>query len=197
MTESTEEMDVFKIEKIDEREGSVRVHLKYTSDEMEDLHLDFEVDLWTFEKTFMLMRYTTTNRSSKTLEDFKVYCFMDFDVGGPKSYKDDMGKYDAEKQVMHLWDENPLHVTLSSSSNLDGWEISSPTKLKIQENNRDLKKNTTLGPRDIAGALQWNLGSLETNEKQSVEALVTAAKTKEDAFKRISQAWDWIDRNLR
>lgn len=197
ITESTEEMDVFSIESIDEKEGSVKVHLGYRSSEQDNLRLDFQVELMTFEKPFMLMRHSTINRSSSKLEDLIVYHFMDFDVGGPKSYKDDIGEYDSNNQRMHLWDENPLHVTLSSSTEPDGWEISSPTKLNIEESNRNLKKNSTLGPRDIAVALQWNLGTLEMDKKQTVEALVTAAKTKDEAIARISEGWDWVNQNLR
>ncbi|MBD3159313.1 MAG: hypothetical protein GF309_11035 [Candidatus Lokiarchaeota archaeon] len=197
ITESTEEMDVFSIKSIDKKEGSVKVHLGYTSSDEGSLGLDFEVELMTFEKPFMLMRHSTINKSSSRLEDLVVYHFMDFDVGGPKSYKDDIGEYDSNNHMMHLWDENPLHVTLSSSTEPDGWEISPPTKLNIEESNRDLKKNSILGPRDVAVALQWNLGRLEIDEKRTVEALVTAAKTKDEAIARISEAWDWVNQNLR
>jgi hypothetical protein len=143
------------------------------------------------------MRHRTTNVTDKPIEDLRIYNFMDFDVGGPASYKDDKAVYDPETGIMIVYDGNPLHVALASRPKANRWEISPPTKLRIDEVSRDLQNNLELGPKDVATGLQWNLGNLEPSESKSVDIVLTSATSLKEVKTLIPQGWSLFDKKIR
>ncbi len=155
------------------------------------------INVWSFNRPIMLIRHRTTNITDKSIEDLKTYNFMDFDVGGPASYKDDKAVYDPETGLMLVYDGNPLHVALASRPKADRWEISPPTKLRIDEESRDLKNNLELGPKDVATGLQWNLGNLEPSESKSVDIVLTSATSLEGVKTLIPEGWSLFDKKIR
>ncbi len=122
---------------------------------------------------------------------------MDFDIGGPASYKDDKAIYDPEKGVMIVYDGNPLHVALSSRPKADRWEISQPTRLNVDEDSRDLKNNLELGPKDVATGLQWNLGNLNPSDSKSVDMVMTSAASLNEVKTLIREGWSLFDKKIR
>ncbi len=155
------------------------------------------IKVWSHNKPIMLIRHRSTNVTNKTIEDLKIYNFMDFDLGGPASYKDDQAVYDPDSGIMRVFDGNPLHVALASRPKPDHWEISPPTKLRINEETRDLKNNLELGPKDVATGLQWNLGNLEPSESKTVDIVLTSATSLEEVKTLIPQGWSLFDKKIR
>ena len=133
----------------------------------------------------------------KVIDDLKLYNLMDFDVGGPSSYKDDIGVYEESVGIISACDDNPLCVALASKPKPDAWEISSPIKLKANGENRDLKKNLELGPRDIATGLQWNHGRLESNETKIVDIVLACSSNLDEAKDLIKDSWDLFGKKIR
>ncbi|MHA1636896.1 MAG: hypothetical protein ACTSUB_02670, partial [Candidatus Thorarchaeota archaeon] len=137
----------------------------------------------------MLWRHSIKNVSERVLEDLKVYTFMDFDIGGPRSYKDDMGKYYPEEKIMVLWDDNKLFVVMNSRPEPNRWEISAPFELTIKEEHRDLGNILEHDPGDIAAGLQWNMGDLQPGISATVDVVITAAVSLDEAKKYIPLGW--------
>ena len=159
--------------------------------------LRFDIDIWSHNKPILLMRHTTANVSEKVVEDLKVYHIMDFDIGGPSSYKDDIGSFSKEKGIMYAYDESSLSVAVASRPNPDGWEISPPTHLRLDETNHDLNNNPQNGPRDIATAIQWNLGELEPKKSAVVEVALVAASSQDELEALIAESWRLFDKKVR
>ncbi len=156
-----------------------------------------KLDLWSYNKPILLMRHTTTNVGSSRIEDLKLHSFFDFDVGGPTSYKDDIGVYDPERGVIMAYDATKLSVAMTSRPHPDRWEISTPLKLKVTPIRRDLKNNLELGPKDIATGLQWNLGNIELGESKSVDIVLVASVSQDETSSLLENAWSLVARKIR
>ena len=156
-----------------------------------------DLQIWSYNKPIMLMQHRTTNVSEQTIKDMKLFEFMDFDVGGPASYKDDKGVYDPKTGLMLVYDGNPLLVGVVSRPDPDRWEISPPTKLLINEDTPDLRNNTKLGPMDVATGLQWNLGDLEPGESKSVDITIASATSLDEVKALIQEGWKLFDKKIR
>ncbi len=157
----------------------------------------FKIELWSFEKPMLFIKHTSTNMSKAPIEDLKLFNLMDFDLGGPTSYKDDMGAFDAKSGVMRVCDDTPLCVALTSRPTPDGWELSAPTKLRLTQTDRELKNNLELGPQDVATGLQWNLGNIDAGESKSVSLVITVGQNTEEADKLLPKAWEEFDTKIR
>lgn len=155
------------------------------------------IQVWSHNKPIMLMRHKTTNVAEQTIKTMKLYEFMDFDVGGPASYKDDKGVYDQDSGLMLVYDGNPLHVALASRPQPDRWEISPPTKLVVSEEFPDLQKNLELGPMDVATGLQWNLGDLIPGDTSIVDIVIVSATSLEEIQALIPEGWKLFDKKIR
>jgi hypothetical protein len=197
VAESTEELDIFPNPQKEIKDDVLNIILHHAPRQTKYPALRFSINIWSYNEPIMLIRHSTSNLMSSQVNDVKVYFFMDFDVGGPRSYKDDSGIYYPEKSLMTVWDETPLYVDLTSNPKPDGWEINSPVKLEISENYRDLQNNLSLGPKDVASALQWNLGNLTVGESKSIDIVLTAARSSEDAELLLSKAWELFDKKIR
>jgi hypothetical protein len=127
----------------------------------------------------------------------KLYELMDFDVGGPASYKDDKGVYDPNTGLMMVYDGNPLVVALAAEPEPDRWEISPPTKLLINEDSPDLRQNLELGPMDVATGLQWNIGNLNPGDSKSVDIVIASATSIEEVKTLIPDGWKLFDKKIR
>jgi hypothetical protein len=127
----------------------------------------------------------------------KLYDFMDFDIGGPASYKDDMGVYDQDAGLMLVYDGNPLFAALAARPNPDRWEISTPTKLKISEESQNLLNNLESGPMDVAVGLQWNMGNLTPKSQKTVDIIIASATTLEETKSLIPDGWRLFDKKIR
>jgi hypothetical protein len=187
----------FALESEEVGKGTLNVSLNHSPllDGMITARMD--INIWCHNKPIMLIRHRTTNVTDKTIEDLRLYNFMDFDVGGPASYKDDKAIYDPETGFMLVYDGNPLHVALASRPKADRWEISPPTKLRIDEESCDLMNNLELGPKDVATGLQWNLGKLRPSESKSVDLVLTSATSLEKVKTLIPQGWSLFDKKIR
>ena len=159
--------------------------------------MSFQIDVWSHNLPIMVIRHITTNLRTERVEDLRLFNFMDFDIGGPRSYKDDFGKYDKRSGVMLLWDDNPLYIALASRPKPDGWDITAPAKLKIDDDRRDLKNNLETGPKDIATGIQWNLGDLEPGESKSVEMVIASAQSREDVLEMLKKGRKFIGKKIR
>ena len=127
---SSTERESISIDSKESERGRVRIVLDHKPDGCDSPIARFDIEVWSHNTPFMLIRYKITNLSEKVIEDMKLYNLMDFDVGGPKSYKDDTGVYEEDTGVMSVFDDNPLCVTMASKPKPDAWEIGSPIKLK-------------------------------------------------------------------
>ena len=196
IAESTEELDIFTSPRKELKGDVLKITFQNTPRQVKNPILHFSIEVWSYNEPIMLIRHTSTNITKSEVKDIKLYHFMDFDIGGPRSYKDDSGKYDSEKSIMAIWDETPIFVYLTSKPTPDRWEINSPVKLSIREDHRDLQSNFSLGPKDIASALQWNLGDLDVSESKSIDVVLTAADSLEEAESLIPKAWKLFDKLL-
>jgi hypothetical protein len=79
----------------------------------------------------------------------------------------------------------------------DAWEIASPIKLKVNSENRDLKKNLKLGPKDIATGLQWNQGNVNPNESKTVDIVLSCATNLSEAKALIKNSWELFKKKMR
>ncbi len=177
-------------------DGLLRVSLEHIPLEDVKPKMKFDIDAWSRNKPYMLMRFSSTNISGGNIRDMRVYSFMDFDIGGPKSYKNDFGKFDSERGIMYVYDDTPLHVAIDSYPNPNCWTVASPTKLNITEELRDLNGTSELGPRDVAIGLQWNLGDLQNGESRNVRIIMSAAETIEDANSQLEDGWKIFDKKV-
>jgi hypothetical protein len=157
----------------------------------------FDIKVWSYNTPVMLVRYSATSLSKTPIEDMKLYYIMDLDVGGPTSYKDDVGTYDPDSNIMFACDDNPLCVAMTSKPKPDAWEISSPTQIRIDEESIDLSKNLKYGPKDIATALQWNLGTLDSGQKREVDIVLAASNSLDEVKVLLPLAWELLEKKIQ
>lgn len=181
----------------DSKPGVLKIVLDHTPEEEKEAKVRFRLDIWSRNKPALLVRHTTSNQSRDVIEDVRVYLIVDFDVGGPTSYKDDVAQYEPDSGRMLVHDETPLWVSLSSRPRADGHEIASPTKLRPDGETRDLSNNLEAGPRDIAIALQWNLGNLEPGESKSVDIVIASATASDEVKEITDEMWQVFDKKIR
>jgi hypothetical protein len=194
--ESTEAESISVAERKQGR-GSLGLTMNHTPQKFEDPVVSFKLDMWSYNKPVLLLRHTTTNISSAQIQDLKIYSIFDFDIGGPMSYKDDMGTFEEKDGLVIAYDESEVSVAMSSRPKPDGWEISSPLKLKVESGNRDLKNNPDMGPMDIATALQCNLGDLKPGESKSVEIVLASAHGLDEVRSLIETSWGFFKKKIR
>ena len=196
MAASTEN-DAFNLVREETRKGKLKV--SYTHSPLLDGVPAIQVDLqvWSFNKPFMLKRHRTTNVTDQIIKNMKLYAFIDFDIGGPASYKDDKGVYDPKSGLMLVHDGNPLLVGIVSRPYPDRWEISPPSKLVISEEFPDLPNNLKIGPMDVAIGLQWNLGDLKPQETKFVDIIIASATSLEGVKALIPDGWKQFSRKIQ
>ncbi len=194
---SSTETDSISIESKESDKGCLNIVLNHTPIEGGSPIARFDIKVWSYNTPIMLIRHKTTNLSDKVINDMKLYNLMDFDVGGPSSYKDDIGVYEEASGIISACDDNPLCVAMTSKPKPDGWEIGTPMKLKVDGENRDLKKNLELGPRDITTALQWDQGDLNPNESKSVDIVLVCATNLDEAKTLINKSWELFEKKMR
>jgi hypothetical protein len=179
------------------RAGNLKLVLDHTPEGESKPRTRLTMDLWSRNSPTVLMRYSIKNAGEDIIEDMRVYLLMDFDIGGPTSYKDDTGRFEPETGLMMVYDENPLCVAIASRPRASGHEIASPTKLRIDEESRDLANNLELGPRDIATALQWNLGTLSPGESKAVDIVMASSTRIEEVRKLTESMWGTFDKKIQ
>ncbi len=196
VVESTEAESI-SVAECRQEKGGLHLELNHTPQEYEEPVVRFSLAMWSYNKPFLLLRHTTTNVSSNLVKDLKVYSIFDFDIGGPMSYKDDMGTFDKENGFIIVYDDSKVHVAMSSRPKPEGWEISPPLKLKVESENRDLKNNPELGPMDIATALQCNLGDLQPGESRSVDIVLASAHGLDEVRSLLDSSWSFFKKKIR
>ncbi|MFW9973808.1 MAG: hypothetical protein ACFFDQ_00895 [Candidatus Thorarchaeota archaeon] len=191
------ENDSFSLEKSVTGKGMLEVSLSHSPllDGVPTIRTDIQV--WSHNKPMLLIQHTTTNVTEQPINNMKLYEFMDFDVGGPASYKDDVGVFEQETSTMLVYDGNPLIVALASHPEPDRWEISSPTKLKVSEEFPDLQNNLELGPMDVAIGLQWNLGTLVPGGSKSIDIVIASSTSLEEVKALIPDGWKLFEKKIR
>ena len=191
------ENEAFSVMSEATRKGKLDVSLTHSPllDGVPTTRVDLQV--WSYNKPFMLIRHTTTNVSEQMIKNVKLFEFIDFDIGGPASYKDDKGVYDPNKGLMVVYDGNPLAVGVASRPNPDRWEISNPNKLLVHEKAPDLRNNLKLGPMDVATGLQWNLGDLVPQETGSIDIVIASAASLKEVEALIPEGWKQFSRKIR
>ena len=194
---NTVEKETISIVSKEQTQGRTRIVLDYIPVSSNPPVARMEIEVWSQNKPFMLIRHKITNLSDAIIEDLKLYNLMDFDVGGPSSYKDDLGVFDEDTGMISVWDDNPLCVVMASKPVPDAWEISSPTKLMVNHENRDLKKNLELGPKDVSTGLQWNHGLLAPGDCRSVDIVLASASNLEEAKNLINTSWEIFKTKIR
>ncbi len=194
---SSTESDSIRLVSEESESGKLHIVLNHFPDESTNPTLQLDIEIWSYNSPILMVRYKMTNLSSVLIRDVKLYNVMDFDIGGPTSYKDDVGKYDSELATLFACDETPLCVAITSKPIPDAWEIESPIKLKIDVDRRDLTRNIETGPKDIATALQWNLGDYNPRDTKSVDIVMTAANDLEEAKALIPKSWKQFDKKIQ
>jgi hypothetical protein len=194
---SSNESSTISVASHKSEKGKLQVVLDHSPIEGESPLARLDIRVWSYNKPIMLVRYSITNPSTRMVEDMKLYSIMDFDVGGPMSYKDDTGSFDLKSGLIYAFDKSPLCVAMTSRPRPDGWEISPPTKLRIDEGYRDLSKNLKLGPLDIATALQWNLGNLNPGQSREVDVVLSAEKSLDQVKVLMPKAWELFGKKIR
>jgi len=177
--------------------GRLHIVLDHIPDENSGPTLRLDIEIWSYNSPILMVRCKTTNLSSALIGDLKLYNIMDFDIGGPTSYKDDVGKYDSEMATLLAWDDTPLCVAITSKPIPDAWEIESPIKLKIDVDDRDLTGQVTTRPADIATALQWNLGDCNPKDTKCVDIVMSGAHHLDEAKALVYKAWEQFDKRIR
>jgi len=191
------EKETISIDSKGQEKGRVRIVLHHKPIGCDSPIAKFDIEAWSYNTPIMLIRHRVTNLSDKIIEDMKLYNLMDFDVGGPSSYKDDIGIYEEEMSLISACDDNPLCVAMTSKPKPDAWEITSPIKLKVNSENRDLKKNLEYGPKDIAIGLQWNHGNLDPNESKTVDIVLACSTNLDQAKALINDGWEQFKKKIR
>jgi hypothetical protein len=159
--------------------------------------IELEDTLWSWNKPYLFWSHSVRNTTKLELEDLRMYLLMDFDINGPKSYKDDMGRYDSDTGHMTVWDEEHLYVTMSSQPRPDSWDISSPIKMEVDEVRRDLKGTLEMGPQDIVVGLQWNLGNIQPGGIAKVDVTIVSAEGLGEVRDLTQTAWELFDKKMR
>lgn len=191
------EANTISVAEQDSKPGVLRVALDHTPEGENEVRARFSLDIWSQNKPAMLIRHKTSNQSKGFIEDLRVYLIIDFDVGGPTSYKDDIARYEADTGRMLIYDDTPLWVALSARPQADGHEIASPTKVKVDGERRDLSSNIEAGPRDIAIALQWNLGNLEPGESKTVDVVMASAVMPDQVSDITDEMWRLFNKKIQ
>ena len=196
MAASTEN-DAFSVVSEATRKGKLDVTLTHSPllDGVPAIQIYLQV--WSYNKPFMLIRHRTMNVTDQIINDVKLFEFIDFDIGGPASYKDDKGVYDPDTGLMLVHDGNPLMAGIVSRPDPDRWEISPPTKLLVNEEAPDLQRNLKLGPTDVATGLQWNLGNLEPRATRTVDIIIASATSLEEIKALIPEGWQQVSRKIQ
>ncbi|MFW9918232.1 MAG: hypothetical protein ACFFED_01420 [Candidatus Thorarchaeota archaeon] len=176
--------------------GTVKISAGYNHHGCKPL-IELTDSLWSKNKPMLFWRHSIKNTGRMAFEDVKAYLLMDFDIGGPNSYKDDSGQYDPEKGIMTVWDENHLFVQLTGNPKPSAGEVSTPVKLVIDETRRDLGKHLEMGPRDIVIGLQWNLGNIDLGEIATVDVALVSAVSLDEVRDLTQDAWSLFDRKMR
>ena len=176
--------------------GTAKISTKYSHHGCNPL-LEFTDSLWSKNKPMLLWRHTIENSGRMAIEDVKTYLLMDFDIGGPNSYKDDNGQYDPTNGVMTVWDENLLFVQLTGNPKPSAGEVSTPVKLVVDETGRDLGKYLEMGPRDIVVGLQWDVGNIGIGEIATVDVSIVSALSLDEVRDLTQEAWNLYDRKMR
>ncbi len=159
--------------------------------------LETTIKMWSNNQPFLLVRHTSHNISELPIEDLKVYYLNDFDLGGPDSYNDDFGVFNADNGKFTLWDESPVFVKVSSRPKVDAWDVAGPVRLRPSKFRRDLRNNSEIGPTDLATAQQWNLGDLQPGDQRTIDIVIAAGRTDEDSSRALAQAWDMYTKRIR
>ena len=193
---ATEKESISIVSKESEK-GRVRIVLNHKPIGYDSPIAKFDIEVWSCNTPIMLIRHKVTNLSDDVIEDMKLYNLMDFDIGGPSSYKDDIGIYEENIDVISVYDDNLLCVAMASKPVPDAWEIASPLKLKVSKENRDLKKNLEFGPKDVATGLQWNHGNLEPNETKTVDIVLTCSTNLDETKALIKDTWELFEKKIR
>jgi hypothetical protein len=191
------EKESITIENHETGDGKLSLELIHKSSQDGSPLTRIDIEIWSLNTPIMLIRHKITNLSNKIIEDMRLYNLMDFDVGGPSSYKDDIGVYDKEHGIISAYDDNPLCVSMSSRPEPDGWELGAPTKLHVNNENRDLRKNLELGPRDITTALQWNHGDIHPDESKTVDIILACATKLDETKTLIMDSWELFEKKIR
>ncbi len=191
-TEPYERMDIIRHEEVDDTQRIVL----HTKQKQGNPILELEHHLWSKNKPILLWKLIVKNSSKKVIRDLKGYVIMDCDIGGPRSFKDDFGAFDKKSSSLMLWDDNSLFVNMSARPEPNGWEIAPPLKLKVIRDHRDLQNNEEVGPQDVAGALQWDLGDLQPGESAKIELILTAAEDSDSARALIKDGVALLDKKL-
>jgi len=193
---STESSTITLVSQESEK-GKLHLVLDHSPLESDSLKVQLDIKMWSYNTPILLVRYSATNLSKVPIESMKLYCIMDLDVGGPMSYKDDVGTYDLDSSIMFACDDNPLCVAMTSKPKPDAWEISSPTQIRIDEESNDLSKNIKYGPKDIAIALQWNLGTLDSGQGSKVDVVLSASDSLDGVKVLLPSAWELFKKKIR
>jgi len=159
--------------------------------------IEFTDRLWSKNKPMLFWRHSIRNTGRMTFEDVKAYLLMDFDIGGPNSYKDDCGRYDSERGTMTLWDDSLLFVQITGNPVPTIGEVSTPVKMVVDETRRDLGKYLEMGPRDIVAGLQWNLGNLDVDQRVTVDVALVSALSLDEVKDLTQDAWSLFDRKMQ
>ena len=194
---SIEDPQVMEVKNVGKRNKVLRIKLAHKPLKPTEEVLDLTIELWSYNKPIMLVRHTTENVGKNPVQDVRLYNLMDFDIGGPESYKDDIGEYDPGTETLLVWDSSLLSAAIGSKPTPDRWEISSPVKLKVKNDRRDLTINLHLGPKDIATGLQWNLGDLNPGDRKSIDFILVSAASKNDIAGLLSEGWDLYHRKMQ
>jgi hypothetical protein len=192
---STEPMNRMTI-KAEKEIGSAKILTGYSHHGCNPL-VQFEDLLWSKNRPVLLWAHSVKNCGRHPFEDLKTYLLMDFDIGGPKSYKDDMGRYDTSTGLMTVWDDSPLFVQLSGRPMPSAGEVSTPVKLVIDEKRRDLGGHIEMGPRDIVVGIQWNFGDITVSEKVTADVIIASALSLDEVGRLVPEAWGFYDRKMR
>jgi len=183
--------------KENKREGQkLRVGLSCSQQEESVPVLELGIELWSYNEPIMLVRCTAINVSTRTVGDMKLYNFMDFDIGGASSYNDDFGSFETDTRTLHVWDNSPVHVLMASRPDPQAWEISTPTRMRLDDSRGQLVNNTLEGPKDIATGLQWNLGNMSPSKSHSVELILASAVKLDEARDLITRGWELFTRTM-
>ncbi|MFW9907177.1 MAG: hypothetical protein ACFFEF_01270 [Candidatus Thorarchaeota archaeon] len=177
-------------------QGSVHITGEYNSRERNPL-VRVEDILWSKNVPVLLWRHGVRNTTDQVIKDLRMYLLMDFDLGGPRSYKDDMARYQPETGIMTVWDKTDLFAQIGSMPKPDSWDVSTPVKLTINETIRDLNKNLEIGPRDIVVGLQWNLDDVQPNDKASIDVLLSAGTSLEEVSDSMNGSWNLFDKKMQ
>ncbi len=185
---STEPQTLALVERRSEGER-LKVILQHRPTSFKGPRLQLELDVWSYEEPILLMRHTSRNISESAIKDLAVYEVMDFDLGGPASYRDDYAEFDPSSGTMHVYDQNGVHVLMTSRPMPTAWEMTIPTRLRLDQAIRDLEKNTHFGPQDLSVALHWPLGDLAPGASCSVDTILVAGMSLEETRDLVNRGW--------